>query len=39
LSVGVPEDPASGSAAGPLVLHLGRHGRIAYGQDIDIRRR
>ena len=24
---GVPEDPATGSAAGPLALHLARHGR------------
>jgi trans-2,3-dihydro-3-hydroxyanthranilate isomerase len=34
---GVPEDPATGSAAGPLALHLARHGRIAYGQQIEIR--
>ena len=26
---GVPEDPATGSAAGPLAVHLARHGRIA----------
>lgn len=36
-SVGVPEDPATGSAAGPLAVHLFRHGRIAYGQQISIR--
>jgi trans-2,3-dihydro-3-hydroxyanthranilate isomerase len=33
---GVPEDPATGSAAGPLALHLARHGRIAFGQEIEI---
>jgi len=35
-SLGVPEDPATGSAAGPLALHLARHGRIAYGAEIEI---
>ncbi|HLY85995.1 MAG TPA: PhzF family phenazine biosynthesis protein [Gaiellaceae bacterium] len=35
--VGVPEDPATGSAAGPLALHLARHGRIAFGDEIVIR--
>jgi trans-2,3-dihydro-3-hydroxyanthranilate isomerase len=34
--MGVPEDPATGSAAGPLALHLARHGRIAFGQRIEI---
>jgi len=34
---GVPEDPATGSAAGPLALHLARHGRIAFGEEIVIR--
>ena len=33
---GVPEDPATGSAAGPLAVHLGRHGRIAFGDEIEI---
>ncbi len=33
---GVPEDPATGSAAGPLTLHLARHGRIAFGDEIEI---
>ena len=28
---GVHEDPATGSAAGPLAVHLARHGRIAFG--------
>jgi trans-2,3-dihydro-3-hydroxyanthranilate isomerase len=35
--VGVPEDPATGSAAGPLALHLARHGRIGFGEEIEIR--
>jgi trans-2,3-dihydro-3-hydroxyanthranilate isomerase len=34
---GVPEDPATGSAAGPLAIHLGRHGLIAFGDEIEIR--
>jgi trans-2,3-dihydro-3-hydroxyanthranilate isomerase len=33
---GVPEDPATGSAAGPLALHLARHGRIGFGDEIEI---
>ena len=33
---GVAEDAATGSAAGPLVLHLARHGRIAFGDEIEI---
>jgi trans-2,3-dihydro-3-hydroxyanthranilate isomerase len=33
---GVPEDPASGSAAGPLAIHLARHGRIKFGDEIEI---
>ncbi len=33
---GVPEDPATGSAAGPLVIHLARHGRIHFGDEIEI---
>ncbi len=33
---GVAEAPATGSAAGPLALHLARHGRIAFGQEIEI---
>jgi len=35
-SDGVAEDPATGSAAGPLALHLARHGRIAFGEEIEI---
>jgi trans-2,3-dihydro-3-hydroxyanthranilate isomerase len=33
---GVPEDPATGSAAGPLALHLARYGRVAFGEEIEI---
>jgi trans-2,3-dihydro-3-hydroxyanthranilate isomerase len=33
---GVAEDPATGSAAGPLALHLARHRRIAFGDEIEI---
>jgi trans-2,3-dihydro-3-hydroxyanthranilate isomerase len=33
---GVPEDAATGSAAGPLALHLARHGRIAFGDEIEV---
>jgi trans-2,3-dihydro-3-hydroxyanthranilate isomerase len=33
---GVDEDPATGSAAGPLAIHLARHGRIRYGEEIEI---
>ena len=29
--LGVAEDPATGSAAGPLALHLVRHGRSEFG--------
>jgi trans-2,3-dihydro-3-hydroxyanthranilate isomerase len=36
-STGVPEDPATGSAAGPLALHLARHGEIEFGEEIEIR--
>jgi trans-2,3-dihydro-3-hydroxyanthranilate isomerase len=35
-AAGVAEDPATGSAAGPLALHLARHGRIGFGQEIEI---
>jgi trans-2,3-dihydro-3-hydroxyanthranilate isomerase len=33
---GVPEDAATGSAAGPLAIHLARHGRIPFGEEIEI---
>jgi trans-2,3-dihydro-3-hydroxyanthranilate isomerase len=35
-ALGVAEDPATGSAAGPLAVHLARHARIAFGQQIEI---
>jgi len=35
--LGVPEDPATGSAAGPLAVHLARHGLIEFGREIQIR--
>jgi trans-2,3-dihydro-3-hydroxyanthranilate isomerase len=35
--LGVAEDPATGSAAGPLAVHLARHGRTQFGQSIVIR--
>lgn len=35
-ALGVPEDPATGSAAGPLAVHLARHGRVPFGTDIEI---
>ncbi|HWF55439.1 MAG TPA: PhzF family phenazine biosynthesis protein [Solirubrobacteraceae bacterium] len=34
--LGVPEDPATGSAAGPLAVQLARHERIRFGQEITI---
>jgi trans-2,3-dihydro-3-hydroxyanthranilate isomerase len=34
---GAFEDPATGSAAGPLAIHLARHSRIAFGDQIEIR--
>jgi len=33
---GVGEDAATGSAAGPLVCHLARHGEISWGEEIEI---
>ncbi len=35
-ALGVPEDPATGSAAGPLAVHLARHGWSRYGEEIEI---
>jgi trans-2,3-dihydro-3-hydroxyanthranilate isomerase len=35
-ALGVAEDPATGSAAGPLAVHLARHGRVPFGTDIEI---
>jgi len=34
---GVVEDAATGSAAGPIAVHLARHGLADYGQHIEIR--
>jgi trans-2,3-dihydro-3-hydroxyanthranilate isomerase len=33
---GVAEDPATGSAVGPLAVHLARHGRIRFGEEVEI---
>jgi trans-2,3-dihydro-3-hydroxyanthranilate isomerase len=33
---GIPEDPATGAAAGPLAMHLARHGRAAFDAEIVI---
>ena len=30
------EDPATGSGAGPLAVHLARHGAIELGTEIEI---
>jgi trans-2,3-dihydro-3-hydroxyanthranilate isomerase len=35
-SLGVGEDPATGSAAGPLTLHLARHGIVGFGKTVSI---
>ena len=35
-SSGVAEDPATGSAAGPLCMHLARHGHVPFGEEIEI---
>lgn len=35
-SLGVSEDPATGSAAGPLAVHLARHDQIRFGEEIEI---
>ena len=34
--VGVSEDAATGSAAGPLAVHLASHGRLPFGQTLEI---
>lgn len=36
-AAGVPEDAATGSAAGPLAAHLARHRQIDFGEEIEIR--
>jgi trans-2,3-dihydro-3-hydroxyanthranilate isomerase len=35
-TVGVVEDPATGSAAGPLACHLCRHGLVDWGTEIEV---
>lgn len=35
-ALGVPEDPATGSAAGPLAVHLAINGVVAWGTDVVI---
>lgn len=30
------EDPATGSAAGPLACHVARHGLVAFGTELEI---
>jgi trans-2,3-dihydro-3-hydroxyanthranilate isomerase len=35
-ALGVPEDPATGSAAGPIAVHLLRHGRVSAGTAVTI---
>jgi trans-2,3-dihydro-3-hydroxyanthranilate isomerase len=34
--LGVAEDPATGSAAGPIALHLARHGVVDYGTELEL---
>ena len=36
-ALGVAEDPATGSAAGPLAVHLARHGVVPPGTAVEIR--
>jgi trans-2,3-dihydro-3-hydroxyanthranilate isomerase len=36
-ALGVAEDPATGSAAGPLAVHLARHGQTRFGESLAIR--
>jgi trans-2,3-dihydro-3-hydroxyanthranilate isomerase len=33
---GVAEDPATGSACGPLGIHLARHGRVPFGEEVEV---
>jgi trans-2,3-dihydro-3-hydroxyanthranilate isomerase len=33
---GIAEDPATGSAAGPLACHLARHGLVPFGKEVEI---
>lgn len=34
--LGAAEDPATGSAAGPLAVHLARHGVVPWGTQVEI---
>ena len=34
--LGIDEDPATGSAAGPIACHLARHGLIPFGEEIEL---
>jgi trans-2,3-dihydro-3-hydroxyanthranilate isomerase len=34
--MGIGEDPATGSAAGPLALHLARHGCSEFGDEVEV---
>ena len=34
--LGMNEDPATGSAAGPIACHLARHGLISWGDEIEL---
>jgi trans-2,3-dihydro-3-hydroxyanthranilate isomerase len=34
--VSVAEDPATGSAAGPLACHLARHGLVGFGAEVEV---
>jgi len=36
IDVGIAEDPATGSAAGPLAVHLARWGVVPWGEEIAI---
>jgi trans-2,3-dihydro-3-hydroxyanthranilate isomerase len=36
VGLGMVEDPATGSGAGPLAVHLGRHGLLPFGEEIEI---
>jgi trans-2,3-dihydro-3-hydroxyanthranilate isomerase len=35
-ALGVVEDPATGSSAGPIALHLARHERVPFGTEVEI---
>jgi len=36
-ALGVAEDSATGSAAGPIAVHLARHGRIDFDREVELR--